>query len=169
MNHALSASIEDKPVNTGYSVFIPSSKETMSSVCEYVLKVVRKSAELELALWYAQPVAERSAILAVRLYDASGERITTNDNLIRSASVPRPYIFIPPQTDSGLYRVGTLTETQNVSTVKVSALAWPTLEPLKMDSFPKSFITLERSSLDVAPGERVRTNIIPGRPSGSSK
>ena len=141
----------------------------MSSECEYVFKVAHKADELQLALWYGQPVAERTAILVVRLYDASGQTVASNDTLLNSDDVPKPYLFIPAHSEPGLHRVGTITASQRIVTVKVEALEWPNLEPIKMDSFPKSYITMERSALHAAPGERVRTNIIPGRPNGSSK
>lgn len=140
----------------------------MNSECQYVFKVAHQASELQLALWYGQPVTERDAILTVRLFDAAGNRVAGN-GLLHSDAVPRPYLFIPGQSQPGLHRVGTIAATQGVSTVKVAALDWPTLEPLNIDWFPKSYIAFERSALDAAPGERVRTNIIPGRPIGSSK
>lgn len=140
----------------------------MSSECEYVFKVAHKANEIQLALWYGQPLGDRAAILTVRLYDATGKRVA-NKSLIQSDAVPRPYLFIPAQSESGLHRVGSIMATPSVSTVKVAVLAWPTLEPMSMDSFPKSYITMERSAVDAAHGERVRTNMIPGRPNGSSK
>lgn len=149
--------------------FLPSSKEKMSSECEYVFKVAHKSDEFQLAMWYGQPVAERTAILVVRLYDAAGKSVPGGDSLLSTDDVPRPYLFIPAKSEPGLHRVGTIAASQRVATVKVAALEWPSLEPLGMDSFPKSYITMERSAIEAAPGERVRTNIIPGRANGSSK
>lgn len=140
----------------------------MSSECKYLFKVAHSANELQIALWYGEPISDRAAILTVRLYDAAGKRVA-NSNLLESNAVPKPYLFIPAQSEPGLHRIGAIQPAQIVSTVKVAALAWPTLEPLSMDSFPKSYVALERSALEVAPGERVRTNIIPGRPDGSSK
>lgn len=141
----------------------------MSFECEYIFKVLHKADKLQLALWYEHPVAERDAILVVRLYDTAGKSVASNDALLHTDDVPKPYLFIPAQARPGLHRVGTLSATQRVSTVKVAALRWPTLEPLNRDAFPKSYITIERTVLDVAPNERVRTNMILGRPTGSSK
>jgi hypothetical protein len=141
----------------------------MSSECEYVFKVAHKTDDFQLALWYEQPVAERTAILVVRLYDAAGKSVPSGDSLLNTEDVPRPYLFIPAQSEPGLHCVGTIAGTQRVTTVKVAALEWPTLEPLRMELFPKSYITMERSALDATPGERVRTNMIPGRPNGTSK
>lgn len=140
----------------------------MSSDCEFVFKVAHMTTEIQLAMWYAQPTGDRAAIVVVRLYDAAGKRVASR-SLLESEAVPKPYLFIPAQDETGLHPIGTIAVTQAVSTVKIAALTWPTLEPLSIDTFPKSYLALERSALDVAPGERVKTNIIPGRPNGSSK
>jgi hypothetical protein len=141
----------------------------MRSECEYVFKVAHSADELQLALWYGQNVAERTAILVVRLFDAAGKKIASDESLLNTDDVPKPYLFIPAQSEPGLHRVGTIAATQGVTTVKVAALEWPTLEPINEESFPKAYITIERSALEAAHGERVRTNIIPGRPNGFSK
>ena len=141
----------------------------MRSKCEYVFKVPHQADELQLALRYGQNVAERTAILVVRLFDAAGKVVASNETLLNTDDVPKPYLFIPAQSEPGLHRAGTIAVTESVTTVKVAALEWPTLEPISEDSFPKAYIIMERSALEAAHGERVRTNIIPGRPNGFSK
>lgn len=141
----------------------------MRSECEYVFKVAHKADELQLALWYGQDVAERTAVLVVRLFDAAGKRVASDETLLNTDDVSKPYLFIPAQSGPGLHHVGTIAATESVTTVKVAALEWPSFEPLAEGSFPKAYITMERSALEATHGERVRTNIIPGRPNGFSK
>lgn len=141
----------------------------MSSDCEYVFKIAHNADDLDVLLWYGQPISEGEAILTIRVFDAAGKQLGHDGSLLSSEDVPHPYLPIPAQSEPGLHRVGTISAQQRASTIKVAALAGPTLQAIDTETFPKSFIAIERPFASSEPGEQAKTNIIPGRPSGSSK
>lgn len=141
----------------------------MSSDCEYVFKIAHNAEDLDVLLWYARPISEGEAILTVRVFDAAGKQLGNNGALLNTEDVPHPYLTIPAQSEPGLHRVGSISAQHRASTIKVAAVAWPSLRAFDVEAFPKSFLAIERPFSASDPSEQTRTNIIPGRASGSSK